>query len=274
MVLKGLNGFGGRVLCHTGNPDSMTSSTRLKFWIARMWLRPSADVVVVHCSDYVRRSFLRNSFYSGYRHEVAVSAGLVPTGSVQNGPSHVPRDVAPDQPARIGMLARLDKIKNHRLVIDSFGLILQTYPEARLEFIGDGAEREALVNYSRVLGLSDRIVFHGRVPDPFPVVCQWDLFLYATTAAEGFGAALAEAVALGMPCVVTDIGPMREVGGEDGAVRYVAPDSASELAAAAVELLGNRQARSRMSELSRQRGKREFDGARFTAKIRECLRFP
>jgi glycosyltransferase involved in cell wall biosynthesis len=277
VVLKGLDGFSGRVLCHTGNPESNPLPTRLKLWLARSCLRPKADAVIVHCSDYVRRSFMRNSFYRRYRHEVAISAGLVALdGGSDGAPAarHIPRELSPDQQVRIGMLARLDKIKNHRLLLDAFGSILGSYPKARLEFIGAGAEREALERHAAGLGLGGKIVFHGRVPSAFPIVCQWDLFLYATTAAEGFGAALAEAMALGMPCLVTDIGPMREVGGEEGAVLYAGPDSAAEFALAAVKLLGDRSARTRMSQLARQRAGREFNSARFAARIRECLRLP
>ena len=86
-----------------------------------------------------------------------------------------------------------------------------------------------------------------------------------------FGAALAEAIALGLPCVVTDVGPMREVGGEDGAVCYVRADSDSELAASATELLGDYPRRCLMSERSRARAEARFDGACFAEKIKQCL---
>jgi glycosyltransferase involved in cell wall biosynthesis len=271
LVLKGLDGFEGKVLCHTGNPESSPTLTRFKLWMARAYLRPRVDVVVVHCSDYVRKSFQNTAFYRGYRHEVAVSAGLVPMGAPSAGLIHAPRDIGPGQPVRLGMLARLDKIKDHRLVLEAFGEVLASFPEARLEFIGDGSERAGLESRAQDLGLGDKVTFHGRVQDAFPLVRQWDLFLYATTASEGFGAALAEAMGLGMPCVVTDIGPMREVGGEDGAVRYTEAASPAAFAAAIVELLKDRQARVRMSDLARRHAESHFDSALFAGRIREFL---
>lgn len=269
LVLKCLDGFKGPVLCHTGNPENSPLGTRVKFWAARAWLRPNVQVTMLHCSDYVRKSFLRSSFYRRYRHEVAISAGLL--GSKEHARPHVPRVVSRDDPVRVGMLARLDPIKNHRLVIDGFRLILENYPRAKLEFIGEGSEMENLKTRARTLGLSDRVIFHGRLPSPFPVAREWDLFLYGTTPAEGFGAALAEAIALGLPCVVTDVGPMREVGGEEGAVCYVRADSDSELAASATELLGDYPRRCLMSERSRARAEARFDGACFAEKIKQCL---
>lgn len=268
LVLKALDGFRGEVLCHTGNPAATSFATRLKFLAARAWLRPKVRLTMVHCSDYVRRSYSRDSFYAPYRHEVAISAGLLDPATVS---PHVPRRIAHEEPIRIGMLARLDPIKNHRLVIDAFRLILNDYPRATLEFIGEGSELSNLKAQAEARGVSRRIIFHGRLPSPFPVARTWDLFLYATTAAEGFGAALAEAIALGLPCVVTDVGPMREVGGRDGAVSYVPADSDTELARAAVALLRDYPRRCRMSDRSRKRAFAEFGGEQFAGKIKACL---
>jgi glycosyltransferase involved in cell wall biosynthesis len=270
LVLKGLDGYTGEVLCHTGNPDASSMATRLKFWTARAWLRPTARLTMVHCSEYVRRSYSGNRFYRGYRHEVAISAGLIDAraGSQRARP---PGALAREGPVRVGMVARLDPIKNHRLVIDAFRLMLASYPRAVLEFVGDGSERAGLEAHARKAGLSGSVVFHGRVPDPIPVMREWDLFLYGTTAAEGFGAALAEAMCLGLPCVVTDVGPMREVGGEEGAVRYVSAQSPEDFARAAVVLLGDRAERCQMSERAQRRAVATFGGSRFASRIAELL---
>lgn len=270
LVLKGLDDYCGEVLCHTGNPDSSSLSTRLKFWTARAWLRPKARLTMVHCSEYVRRSYEGNRFFSGYRHEVAISAGLMDAGR-GSLLTHLPRAVSVNDIIRVGMMARLDPIKNQRLVIDTFQKMLDGYPKAVLELIGSGAEMERLKERVRELGVSERVVFHGRVPDPFPLMREWDLFLYGTTRAEGFGAALAEAMSLGLPCVVTDVGPMREVGGEEGAVKYVSPESPEDFSRAALALLGDCGLRQRMSALAQRRAATSFDGARFAQRIAELF---
>ncbi len=270
LVLKGLGDYCGEVLCHTGNPDASSLSTRLKFWTARAWLRPKARLTMVHCSEYVRRSYSGNRFFRGYRHEVAISAGLMDANSVSLR-LHVPRALSGSDPVRVGMVARLDPIKNQRLVIEAFRLILETYPGGVLEFIGDGSEMERLKATARDFGVAERVIFHGRVPDPFPLMREWDLFLYGTTRAEGFGAALAEAMCLGLPCVVTDVGPMREVGGEEEAVKYVSAASATDFSGVAVALLGDHGERCRMALQARKRAATAFDGARFARRIAELL---
>jgi len=270
LVLKGLDGFRGEVLCHTGNPEASSLATRLKFWAARAWLRPKARLTLVHCSEYVRRSFARRPFFRGYRHEVAISAGVMELGdrAVRN---HEPRRISPTDAVRVGMVARLDPIKNHGLIVDALPLLLRRYPNTTLEFIGDGTEMASLKERAAERAVAGRVIFHGRLPTPFPVMREWDLFIYATTAAEGFGAALAEALALGLPSVVTDIGPMREVGGEDGAVRYVPPHSAADLADAAAVLLADHPVRLAMSARARERAAANFDGSLFARRIAELL---
>jgi len=76
---------------------------------------------------------------------------------------------------------------------------------------------------------------------------------------------------LGLPCVVTDIGPMREVGGEDGAVGYVPADSPEQFARAAVALLGDHGRRCAMSIRALSRAATNFDGALFARRIAKLL---
>jgi glycosyltransferase involved in cell wall biosynthesis len=269
LVLKGLGSYGGRVLCHTGNPDATGFSHRLKRRLANWILRPSAAPVMVHCSEYVRASFERSPAYRGYVHEVAISAGLA---AGRGAPfCHVPRRLTTGDAVRLGMLARLDPIKNQALAIRAFGALLKTYPGATLEFIGEGVELGPLTALAESLGISSRVVFHGRVVDPFAIFAEWDLFLYATTRSEGFGAALAEAMSVGLPAVVTDVGPMREVGGTEGAVCFVDPVDPRAMALAAIGLLGDFGRRNAMSRLALQHAGSEFEGTRFAAKIREVL---
>ena len=267
LVLKGLGTFGGPVLCHTGNPDNSSLKTRLKFLFASWLLRPAVVPMMIHCSEYVSASYRRNPAYRKYVHRVAISAGLA---AGRGAPArHIPRRVTADSAVRVGMLARLDPIKNQALVIRAFRALLESYPAATLEFIGEGSELDALRVLAADLGIAEKVVWRGRVAAPFEILAGWDLFLYATTKEEGFGAALAEAMSVGLPSIVTDIGPMREVGGE--AVRYVDPAEPRAMAAAATSLLGDFEGRCALSRSSLEHARAEFDGARFAGKIRSAL---
>ena len=71
--------------------------------------------------------------------------------------------------------------------------------------------------------MGDAVRFLGEVGDVYGQMARWDLFAYATTANEGLGNAVAEAMMFGLPCVVTDVGPMREFAGDGSAVRSARP---------------------------------------------------
>ena len=81
------------------------------------------------------------------------------------------------------------------------------------------------------------VVFSGWIADVEATLKQWDLFVFSTTAQEGFGNAAAEAMAYGLPCIFTDIGPCREVGSD--AVEYVPAGDAQALAKKIRELAGD-----------------------------------
>lgn len=261
IVLKGLEQCTGPILVHTGNPFGSSLWTCLKVRLAALWWRSHRLPVMVHCSEYVARSYERSAYFARFPQEVAVSAG-----EMDFTRRHNPRGLAREDEVRLGMVARLDRIKNHRLVLQAFPAIRAAYPRARLEFVGRGETQTALEAETKALGLADAVVFHGRVASPFPIAINWDLFLYATTPAEGFGAALAEAMTLGLPCVVADVGPMREVGGDQGAVRYTADDPSS-FAAAATELLASLAIRRALGLAAQARAREVFGGELFAEKI-------
>jgi glycosyltransferase involved in cell wall biosynthesis len=262
LFLKGLEGCRGPVLVHTGNPNALTPLARFKFRAARWLLRVRTPAIMVHCSHYVAGTYAADPLFKAYRHEVAVSAGVAAPRI-----PHVPRARTPGHELLVGMTARLDRIKHHALVLEAWPAVLRAWPEARLEFVGDGAERAALQARAQRLGIAAAVTFLGRVPETGPIMERWDLFVYATTASEGFGAALAEAMALGLPCIVTDIGPMREVGGDEGAVRYVGATDAPGLAATIVDLGQARPARQELSRRAVQRAESHFRGEVFAARI-------
>src|SRR6185436_17395781 len=70
--------------------------------------------------------------------------------------------------------------------------------------------------------------FAGTLSDIGAALRRWDIFVFSTSASEGFGNAAAEAMAHGLPTILTDVGPSREVGGD--AVVYVPAASPAVLA--------------------------------------------
>ncbi len=94
-------------------------------------------------------------------------------------------------------------------------------PPMRLILIGDGPERPALERQVRTLGLQDHVAFLGKRNDVAWLLCGADVFVHAAVA-EGCAYALSEAMAAGVPMVVTEAGAAREQV-EEGGNGYVVP---------------------------------------------------
>ncbi len=125
-------------------------------------------------------------------------------------PPHEPRTYDPSVPFVIGMTARLSRIKDHATLLRAFALVAKQFPNVRLELAGDGTLRPSLESLCQELQVGDRTTFLGDIRDVYGAMSGWDLFAYATTEREGLGNAVSEAMAFGLPCIVTDVGPMKE----------------------------------------------------------------
>ena len=121
----------------------------------------------------------------------------------------VPQDkfpIAEKRDNRIVTVGRLHPQKNPWLLIDSFALIAERYPNISLEFYGDGDLREQLQNKIDTLKLSDRIHIYASRKDIFSCIRTARLFVLSSDF-EGMPNALMEAMALGLPCIAADCRP-------------------------------------------------------------------
>lgn len=158
----------------------------------------------------------------------------------------------PDNSPVLGTIARLDPIKNHRMMIDAFSLILKAHPDAVLVIVGDGTERETIIKKIQTLGLEKKILMPGYDPQPKHYLAVMDIFLLSSFS-EGTSMTLLEAMSLGKPCVVTDAGGNNEViaNSENGIVTK--NDDADEFSQAILKLLDDKMLFNQYGEASMQR---------------------
>lgn len=116
--------------------------------------------------------------------------------------------------------------------------------------VGQGPLRDDIENLHAQLGLRDHVRLLGYRSDVTEVMSAADAFVLGS-AWEGLPVALMEATAAGVPCVLTDVGGMREALGDDGAAWVPANDS-DALADAMALLIGDSAMRERLAERSRQ----------------------
>jgi len=158
----------------------------------------------------------------------------------------------------LGTIARLDPIKNHKMMLESFSIVLKSYPEAVLVIVGDGEELENINKYIQAFNLVDKVIMPGYEPQPQHYLALMDIFLLSSLS-EGTSMTLLEAMSLKKTCVVTDAGGNKEViaDGENGIV--TTNDDAIEFSQAILKLVNDKVLLNQYGEASQKRFKRLFD---------------
>lgn len=95
--------------------------------------------------------------------------------------------------------------KNQIAAIRAWPDVLADFPSAHLVFLGDGKEFQRCVDETLELGLCQRVLFQGEVLDVRAYLEASDLFLFPSNYPEGMSNALLEAMAIGLPCAVSNI---------------------------------------------------------------------
>jgi glycosyltransferase involved in cell wall biosynthesis len=98
---------------------------------------------------------------------------------------------------------RLTAQKDLATLLRAFQLVVSSDPRARLIVLGDGPQRRELELLRKTLGLDDFVDMPGTDPNPYRWFARCRLFVLSS-AWEGFGAVLVEALACGCAVVSTD----------------------------------------------------------------------
>jgi glycosyltransferase involved in cell wall biosynthesis len=106
---------------------------------------------------------------------------------------------------RLVTLSRLSLEKRPEFLVRSFASIALDFPNWDLEIYGNGPQRNMLEHLIEELA-PNQIRLCGFTDDPYSVLASADLFVSASRI-EGFGNAIWEALACGVPVVAMDAGP-------------------------------------------------------------------
>jgi glycosyltransferase involved in cell wall biosynthesis len=136
----------------------------------------------------------------------------------------------------VGCMGRYNPAKDHANFISAAALLAARYPACRFLMVGrDVTPANAmLMTQIQATGLSDRFVLLGERSDPAACLDAMDVFVLSSRT-EGFPNVLGEAMAMGVPCVSTDVGDAALLLGDAGPV--VPARDALALAKATAQLL-------------------------------------
>ena len=105
----------------------------------------------------------------------------------------------------IGIVARLDPIKNHKTLFFAFKEIVKNYPQVKLIIVGDGPLREELKEKSYQLGIKNKVIFMGERDNVPEILKTFDIFVLPSLN-EGMSNTILEAMATGIPVIASNVG--------------------------------------------------------------------
>lgn len=119
----------------------------------------------------------------------------------------------------IGIAGRIVDAKGYHVFLHAAAGIFKKRPDVRFVCVGDGEEsyKRSMERLSKELGISDRLKWAGFKKDMSSVFNALDI-LCSASFGEGFPNVVGEAMACGVPCVVTNVGASAEIVGDLGIV--------------------------------------------------------
>lgn len=103
----------------------------------------------------------------------------------------------------VGMVARLEEVKNHQFAIKMFRHYQKKNPRAKLVLAGQGSLREQLEQLAEQEGMSENVRFLGLVEDTAGLYSALDVLIMPSLY-EGLPVSLIEAQASSLPCLCSD----------------------------------------------------------------------
>lgn len=199
---------------------------------------------------------------SEYDRQLALRLGVGNESLIRRIHNGVP-DVAPalrscgsqGNVVKIVCVARLDAPKDHALLLGALATV-KNVPWV-LELIGDGPLTDKVQQMTRVLGLTDRVVFSGLCNDVPARLARADVFALVSDW-EGLPLSILEAMRASLPVVASNVGGVAE-SVTDGVTGFLVPKGdRTVLADRLARLLGDAALRRQMGRVGRDVYECEF----------------
>jgi glycosyltransferase involved in cell wall biosynthesis len=237
----------------------------------RYWLQGILSDQTVCVSEAVRKRLIDDyRFPTGKTVKIWNGADLRHFGvsTDKRAAVRVKLNIGVDDPV-IVCIARLEMRKGIHILLNALAHLSRDFPTCKCLIVGEGPARQELVKRASELSLASAALFIGHVKDVRPYLEAADVFVLPSFK-EGLPLSLVEALAYGLPAVVTDAGGNAEVvvHGRDGFV--VEPGSVEQLTDAIRHLLANGEERRRMGKNGRETAK-EFDLDLLMSRLQEVL---
>jgi len=272
--------FGGVASRLAGNPrviwgvrstDMISGTSRLTAWLRRLCAILSSSVPrFIVCAAEASRRTHEDIGYDASRMVVVPNGFDVPERERHAAVSRrLRKDCGwPDDARVVGCVGRFNHYKDHHNFVNASKRVADQVPLARFLMVGRDIDRAnpELVSWIEQTGHADRFTLLGERSDVEACLQAMDVFCLSSRS-EGFPNVVGEAMALAVPCCVTDVGDAAFLVGDTGVI-VPREDSEAlarglvqllEMPVAELESLGQRARERIRAQFSAQRTRERFE---------------
>lgn len=179
-----------KVIVSIRNDPKVEYKSKLNKFLMK-WLYPNADGFVFQTNE--AKSFFSNNI----QNKSKIILNSVDEEFIIDKPYVGSREKV------LVSVGRLEKQKNHLMLINAFANIHKEFPDYKLIIYGEGSLRSELEETIKKLNLDDYVLLPGIEDDIKEKIYKASLFILSSDY-EGMPNALIEAMVLGIPCISTD----------------------------------------------------------------------
>lgn len=154
----------------------------------------------------------------------------------------------------VGTLAGLRAVKNLPRLVRAVASLGES---VRLVIVGEGPEREAIMQQAHALGMADSLIMPGFLPNPARYVGLFDIFALSSES-EQAPISLIEAMAAGLPVVSTDVGDVRNMVAKENMPYIVSKQNEEQFSNAFARLCGDIGLRESIGSANRRKAQSAF----------------
>jgi glycosyltransferase involved in cell wall biosynthesis len=169
-----------------------------------LWLEKKIFLENKKCNLILLTNFIKEDFFKvvKFKGKAFVLGNFANPSFFQNEKKH---EIESNKPIKAIAIGRLSAVKNYKYLIEVFAQLKNI--DITLDIYGDGKadEYEELINTSK-----SKVKMMGANANLSEVIQQYDVF-FMSSLFEGFPISILEAMATGLPCILSDIAPLKNL---------------------------------------------------------------
>lgn len=208
-IIWGIRQTGFASGASTGTVRVMKLCATMSSWMPR---------VIVCCAEAARESHVGWGYYEKAMRVIPNGFELPDLSNVQSWRGALRDELKLRGDCRvIGMVARFDPLKDHHGFIQAARVVARLNGDVRFMLVGRGVDHSnsTVLRWIRDAGLQDRFDLLGERRDIEACLAAMDVFCLSSIH-EAFPNVIGEAMAMGLPCVVTAAGDAARIVGDAG----------------------------------------------------------